>query len=66
MFDWLLQVGTGKVIRGWDEALLTMTVGEQARLTIEPEWAYGKKGKPEAGIPPQSTLIFDVELLEVK
>ena len=42
------KVGTGKVIRGWDEALLTMVVGEQAKLTIEPAWAYGQKGLPEA------------------
>ncbi|KAB0369444.1 hypothetical protein FD755_019449, partial [Muntiacus reevesi] len=37
-------VGIGKVIRGWDEALLPMSKGEKARLEIEPEWAYGKKG----------------------
>jgi FK506-binding protein 3 len=42
------KVGTGKVIRGWDEALLTMVVGEQAKLTIEPQWAYGSKGHPDA------------------
>ena len=38
------KVGIGKVIRGWDEALLTMSKGEKARLEIEPEWAYEKKG----------------------
>jgi FK506-binding protein 3 len=42
------KVGQGQVIRGWDEALLTMSVGEKAEIIIEPEWAYGKKGKPEA------------------
>ncbi|KAG8517737.1 Peptidyl-prolyl cis-trans isomerase FKBP3, partial [Galemys pyrenaicus] len=42
------KVGIGKVIRGWDEALLTMSKGEKARLEIEPEWAYGKKGQPDA------------------
>jgi len=59
------KVGTGKVIRGWDEALLTMSVGEKVKLIIEPEWAYGKKGLPDAGIPPNSTLTFEVELLSV-
>jgi FK506-binding protein 3 len=44
------KVGVGKVIRGWDEALLTMSKGEKARLEIEPEWAYGKKGQPDAKI----------------
>ncbi|KAJ1911804.1 FK506-binding protein 2B [Tieghemiomyces parasiticus] len=56
------KVGVGKVIRGWDEALLTMSKGEQAKLTIEPEWAYGAKGMAAAGIPPNATLIFEVEL----
>ena len=50
------------VIRGWDEALLEMCYGEKAEITIEPEWAYGKKGMPDAGIPPNAILIFDVEL----
>ncbi|ORY05204.1 binding protein-like protein [Basidiobolus meristosporus CBS 931.73] len=59
------KVGTGRVIRGWDEGLLTMCKGEKARLTIEPEWAYGRKGVPEAGIPPNATLIFEVELVSI-
>ncbi|KAJ3079611.1 FK506-binding protein 2B [Quaeritorhiza haematococci] len=59
------KVGTGKVIRGWDEALLTMSKGEKAKLVIEPEWAYGKKGLPEAGIPPNARLIFEVELVKI-
>ncbi|XP_063675769.1 peptidyl-prolyl cis-trans isomerase FKBP3-like [Bolinopsis microptera] len=56
------KVGTGLVIRGWDEALLTMTYGEKAEITIDPDWAYGKKGMPNAGIQPNATLIFEVEL----
>lgn len=39
------------MIRGWDGALLTMSKGEKARLEIEPEWAYGKKGQPDAKYP---------------
>jgi FK506-binding protein 3 len=56
------KVGVGKVIRGWDEALLTMSVGERSELVIQPEWAYGKKGL-EGKIPPSSTLTFEVELI---
>uniref|UniRef100_A0A3B3TVI7 peptidylprolyl isomerase n=1 Tax=Poecilia latipinna TaxID=48699 RepID=A0A3B3TVI7_9TELE len=59
------KVGLGKVIRGWDEALLTMSKGETARLEIEPEWAYGKKGVPDSKIPPNAKLIFEVELVSV-
>jgi len=59
------KVGIGKVIRGWDEGLLTMSTGEKARLVIEPEWAYGKKGVPDAKIPPNATLTFEVELLSI-
>lgn len=61
----IFQVGKGLVIRGWDEALMTMSKGEKAELTIEPEWGYGKKGNIDAGIPPQSRLIFEVELVDV-
>ena len=57
-------VGKGKVIRGWDEGLQEMSVGETAKLVIEPEWAYGAKGAPPA-IPPNATLTFEVELVEV-
>nr|CAB3246464.1 peptidyl-prolyl cis-trans isomerase FKBP3-like [Phallusia mammillata] len=58
-------VGKNHVIRGWDEALLTMSVGEKAEITIEPEWGYGKAGKPEAKIPPNATLVFEVELTRI-
>uniref|UniRef100_A0A3Q1CAT7 peptidylprolyl isomerase n=1 Tax=Amphiprion ocellaris TaxID=80972 RepID=A0A3Q1CAT7_AMPOC len=59
------KVGMGRVIRGWDEGLLTMSKGETARLEIEPEWAYGKKGLPDSKIPPNAKLIFEVELVAV-
>ncbi|XP_077408192.1 peptidyl-prolyl cis-trans isomerase FKBP3 [Vanacampus margaritifer] len=59
------KVGLGKVIRGWDEGLLTMSKGETARLEIESEWAYGRKGLPDSKIPPNANLIFEVELVDV-
>ncbi|XP_043075025.1 peptidyl-prolyl cis-trans isomerase FKBP3 [Puntigrus tetrazona] len=59
------KVGMGKVIRGWDEGLLTMSKGETARLEIESEWAYGKKGLPDSKIPPNAKLIFEVELVSI-
>jgi FKBP-type peptidyl-prolyl cis-trans isomerase FkpA len=57
--------GSGHVIRGWDEAIPGMKVGEIRRLTIPPEMAYGIKGKAPK-IPSNATLIFDVELVEIK
>jgi FKBP-type peptidyl-prolyl cis-trans isomerase FkpA len=58
-------VGVGQVIGGWDLALLRMRVGDKVRLTIPPDLAYGAGGI-EGVIPPNATLIFEVELLEVK
>lgn len=57
------ELGAGRVIRGWDEGIATMRPGEKARLTISPEYGYGRHGAGSS-IPPNAFLIFDVELVE--
>lgn len=59
------KLGKGDVIRGWDEGVAKMSVGEKATLTCTPDYAYGSKGYPGV-IPPNSTLIFEVELLNIQ
>merc|ERR1712232_632146 len=63
--DFQTKIGVGQVIRGWDEGVLSadggMTLGEKCRLTITGDYAYGSRGFPGL-IPPNATLVFDVQL----
>lgn len=56
-------LGAGQVIKGWDKGVVGMKVGEKRKLTIAPELAYGSMALP--GIPANSVLLFDVELIEI-
>ena len=59
-------LGAGRVIKGWDQGIQGMKVGGKRTLIIPSELAYGSRPAPGSGIPPNSALIFDVELVDVK
>ncbi len=59
------RLGAGEVIRGWDQGVAGMRVGGQRRLVLPPELGYGSTGSGTA-IPPNASLVFDVELLGVQ
>ena len=58
------KIGMGQVIRGWDEGVATMCLGEVSTFVISSDYGYGFRGAPP-DIPPNATLIFDVQLLNI-
>ena len=58
-------IGIGQVIKGWDEGVMSMHIGEKRRLIVPSKLGYGAHGAGEL-IPPNATLVFDVELLDIK
>ncbi len=54
----------GNVIKGWDEGVLTMKKDEIAQITCTPDYAYGAQGFPAWGIMPDSTLMFEIQVLK--
>ena len=60
----LLLLGGGAVIRGWDEGVMKMSVGEKAKLEMTPDFGYGERGAGGV-IPPNASLVFEVELLKI-
>jgi len=63
--EFRFKIGRSEVIKGWDEGVAQMSVGQRAKLTCSPDYAYGARGHPGI-ILPNSTLIFDVELIKVE
>ena len=60
-----LVLGTGRVIRGWDQGMIGMRVGGTREVTIPPSFGYGDPGAPPL-IPPKATLVFEIELLSIQ
>lgn len=59
-----VNIGVGRVVKGWDVGIMSMDLGEKAELTIQSDYGYGDKGRKGA-IPGGATMIFIVELLEI-
>lgn len=59
-------IGLGQVIKGWDEGVMSMELGEVAKIHCSPDYAYGAGGFPAWGIMPNSELVFEIEVLSMR
>ena len=59
-------IGEGLVIEGWERGIPQMSLGQRASLTLSPDMAYGEAGAGDGVIPPNATLVFDVEILNIE
>lgn len=59
------KLGAGKMIAGWETALIGAQAGEVRKVTVPASLAYGKKGSPSGKVPPNSTVVFDIELIKI-
>lgn len=59
------RIGMGQVIKGWDEGVMSMSLGEVSKIHCSPDYAYGSSGFPAWGIMPNSELIFEIEVLSI-
>jgi peptidylprolyl isomerase len=60
------RIGITPMVPGWAEGIMTMKVGGKRKLILPPQLGYGAAGEPRAGIPPNATILFDIELLDIK
>ena len=60
------QLGVGQVVKGFDQGVTGMTLGDKKLIVVPPELGYGSAGFPAAGIPPDATLVFEVDLLGIQ
>ncbi|KAH7655482.1 Peptidyl-prolyl cis-trans isomerase Fpr3/Fpr4-like protein [Dioscorea alata] len=60
------KIGMGSVIKGWDEGVIGMQLGEIARIQCSPDYGYGPNGFPAWGILPNSVLVFEIEVLKIQ
>ena len=65
-FIFFIIVVLGQVIEGWERGIYQMSLGQRVSMTLSPDMGYGESGTEDGGIPPNATLVFDVEILNIE